>query len=655
MSAQDKEIVKPTELAKDQIPQKVAVTTAEDSSTQMTSLISQLTSALKLTQPSKPNPTPDNKTTAFEEAKQRMNYKSQQGKQFVIDVQPDTRMSIPYIIHSIASLAPTINVIPHSLVSVFTLYAYDQIILYAYLLQMDLNHRIQSSPFAAVFNTSNHLMEYNETLKQLIVPEDMAYILQGLTPIHEPHKQNVNFVPTLAGYVHSIDYGRTIPPYIWIVIHNLFAEIPDDENTIDLIRRFYSTTVTQVNRREYLVSHYLAGYFTHQDIAQQRPNWLNARYENEINKYFGHMNRHHPTLQLIELELTASETCNINPYRLALSATRNNIPAMTELLKEISEYLKTNNLGKKTIADITHSTESAATLTHTIEPATLPTWHYAAAVPNAIENAPHTVQFNEYATTMRYMRPASAYAMNLPYPDLNLANFVPELYLVQDHRHDNAANDNPYTYMEFDEQKHVAPNVLLYQPYNRLPNYAQLSIILGIKIEQPSIDGVTLPLVNPDYAPIRNNSIYLAGSIPYAKIKRIIPCRTQNGIIRIIPRVTRNIQESPQAIHHRTAQKVIVPIYDSSNVAHNLHPPIGYSVEQHHFELAHPYTYTSWNAGQTSHIRNDTIALWSSYRHTINNNCDAHDIHFYYTLIGFYGQSTPLSEIRNPVTNFPPI
>lgn len=621
-------------------------------------MLSKLVSLLtKMQITSKIEPVKPQENTKLTDIIHRLNFQQDTGPQFIIDCQPDLRKSIAYYIHAIKSMTPTLDIQSYPLVSPFTLCAYFQILQAAYLLNSDLTHRPIPSEFANEFVDRNELKMFNKTLNELTVPESLVYILKTQNPLFEPHRPGLKFVPTMAGFIFTHDYGRTLPAYIWLLIHNMFALVPKNATSVDLIRQFYQAEVAVINNRIYTVSNFLGGYYTHGANRHQHRNWLNQQYEKQINRFFGTLNIVRPTLQYIDLEsFQAPRNCNVNPYKFLLSLQRNNITPLTEMLNAISAFIKAKDLGKETISDIIKNSFGSSIVTHSIETANLPTHHYMDPLAQHIHVQPNVQSDVQYSEHIRFMHAEAQYNNNPAFPPANTPHFQPLLYQMTNttHRpHEAIEVAIAYNYRRFNAQADVTPDILIAQPLGQNFAHAQFSLVHGFMIESDGIDGTLIPLLNPANAAVVNNSTYLVGSIPYQQIMKNIPHGTPETAIRLLRRTAHPHGTQLNAIHIRDASKVIRPVFDNENVSPVLTNHVGYVRENGHANSLHCYTHSSWYAKHNTQLPAQSQFLWSSYRHVVSNSCTNHQVHFYYTLSGLYGTNQTFLKIRHPATNFP--
>lgn len=168
-------------------------------------------------------------------------------------------------------------------------------------------------------------------------------------------------------------------------------------------------------------------------------------------------------------------------------------------------------------------------MTHSIESLTLPTWH---ALPQCVLPTKKDEELNlnpqtddAYAKTINVLQAAPTYKENFKYDDTDIeAN----LYLVEQRTF--APTENPLSYLIYSENKFRNAQVIWFQPYDKSSQSIELSIPRGLRIVNPSIDGITIPIPHPSINLTKNNSNYRSGSIPISHIQHYIPISTPLSI-----------------------------------------------------------------------------------------------------------------------------
>lgn len=114
------------------------------------------------------------------------------GTQHIIDVQPDFRFPFQF-----------------------------KILFNAYLLICDLYSKELVSYHASSYKNDPTKMDFLTKLLDRYVPSDLEFLLNGLAPTLDAQRRLQLFVPTLAGFDFTFDFGRIVPPSMMILAHHL--------------------------------------------------------------------------------------------------------------------------------------------------------------------------------------------------------------------------------------------------------------------------------------------------------------------------------------------------------------------------------------------------------------------------------------------------
>lgn len=133
-------------------------------------------------QPGPEAPTPKLKSIYFEKLDVAVRMELDHGTSHTIDVQPDLRFPLLYFMYTTAESYPDLTVKCHPFTSTFTLIAYQQIMLNAYLLICDLYCREPISIYAARFKNDSSKMDFLNRLMDCYIPDSLSTLLTQLAP-----------------------------------------------------------------------------------------------------------------------------------------------------------------------------------------------------------------------------------------------------------------------------------------------------------------------------------------------------------------------------------------------------------------------------------------------------------------------------------------
>lgn len=350
------------------------------------------------------------------------------GSQFTIDVQPDFRFPLYYMIYNTIAQYPSLDVKSFPYVSPFSLIAYQQFLLTGHLLLMDIHHRPQSSAFANAYRHDNSLKDFVTLLTQCTVPTDLEPLITQLTSVRDPSRTDLVFVRNLASLSWNHDFGRLVPPHIMIIAHNIIASLRTNQTPDEVLLAFYQTNVCQLAEINYTVSEFLGGWYRLQNANRIHPNWINMAVEELFNPVVGRALTNRPSLAKIRVQpanLGAIAQCN--PYSALFNMTGDNLAALSAMVDNISKFNEHAKLGSKTLLQLSGDASGITCLSHSLEAPTLPTWHklpYASAHDDLVQRTD-----TEYAQDVYFMRPKTLANENLTVP--TAAQCLPVLALVQ--------------------------------------------------------------------------------------------------------------------------------------------------------------------------------------------------------------------------------
>jgi len=571
---------------------------------------------------------------------------------FTIEVQPDFRYIFYYIVYNVKKMYPTLDVRPNPNVSTLSLVGYCLDLVYAQLLLFDLHVRREKSFFALPFANDTMLNDYINAFAELRIPKFMEVLLNQLAPTLDPRRHNIEFVPTLAAFRFTHDYGRLIPGFILYKAHDFVASTRANIDPPVAVRRLYRTQLCSYNNVIFRIGNIFGtSYNDAQGNPVVHPNWLNTAFEAIFNPVIGRALARRPTFARIILEpYVENVALDFNPYIYALSATADNIGFITPFVGGISDVIKDVEPSSSTLGANIAKMSGITIMSHSIEPVTLPTWT-PREIPDGDQPIDTVVNDRQYAQTHNYLVEPEDFDQRIPYPQ-DPATIRLGLYLVRDRPYD--PRRSPLNYVLFDPRSHVRPDVLYFQPYDLAPSSLAFTVALGIKIEVAEIDGLTIPTENPNASLIENNSQIRQASLPVSRIRPIL--FDQDTAERIVDRVILDYVYQSIGLAFRNMARNVLAYFDNRNVNDpgNDITPAGYTREERHDNHLKSFTYTGFRTDEDPSFPADYVYLWSSYRWiNTRRRPSPEQIYFYFSFRGVYGTNVTLSSTRNPVLLLP--
>lgn len=566
------------------------------------------------------------------------------GTKFIIDVQPDSRFFTYYAMFTTAEMFPDLDVKGFPYVSTFSLIGYRLVMLHSYMLINDLYKRGQKSHHSFPFVNAPELQDFLIFLQKLKVPSDVEAVIQQLSSTTDPSRPGLLFVPTYAGFSFDHDFGRSIPATLFFLCHNFLATVSSQADPTELLLRFYDTTLLQINGVDYKVSHLLGGPYSVDNDANQHANWLSDEFEAVFNPIVGRSLTTRPSLARLTLHRTNyASAADVNPYQYLIGCHTSNLVKIMMCLDNINEFLTSKEPSLPTMSQVLEKAAGITLMSHSIEPVTLPTWHHLPQPKVKDDITP--ISDTAFATHINFLVSDRKGKNNLKYPDP--ATIEPALYLVEDKKYD--PSKNPIPSISFNKYEHVYPDVLWFQPYDKSTTSLNYTLILGLKIEVETLDGVTIPIPNCRDPLIDTNSQFIQGSIPVRYIRGYMPTVAIDNRLTCFKRAQHRLEENALGFARIDMSKVTIPQLcnvDVDAAPATLAPLVRVTGA---YSFPKTCTYVAWSEQNAPPLPYDSVYLWSSFRHVENAHLRTHSrIHMYFTFRSMFGLDVTLHKSANP-------
>lgn len=576
-----------------------------------------------------------------------------------IDVQPDTRSILMFIVHNCITKYDSLDRESQETFSLFNFIAYELLMFYAFVLTVDINFRKPNSCHANEYKTNALKCEYYNKLRNSQISEELADVLMNFAPMRDPSKPFLTFIPSFSATLFTHDYGRLIPPQVFIILHNLYAQQRKEISKSEFTRQFYNARALNLDDHDVPISNILGGTFKHEDRPVIPDTWLTHRMKSLIDPFITRALHLRPSYQPIEIHTLDKSLIDFNPYDYLLNYSDKHTHIMTNFISRMDTFYRKNpGIKTVTLSELILKCKGVAIVSHTIEPATLPTWHTLKTYDRAIEPSTPVKLYSppDYAELCNFLAPPPTHEPSMIEKEAaacTACKLPKELLLMQKHKHN--PDERPYEFKIFEAVRDCTPDVYLYQPYESHADRANVTITLGIKIETEEFDAIGIPLVNFRDSVAENNATTKIGSIFQHQIQDIDMNSDPNHYIRILQRHSNTTNTRAYAI--RNAGRVIIPHYCSENITkpHGTKWLPGHTREEHHDDAEYAYTWTSRRHQVENELSTRPVYLWSSYRYMDYPSHNPSMIHMYHTLAGLYGTKVPLVRIPNPATLYPRI
>lgn len=210
--------------------------------------------------PAPPEPKPVG--TYFNNIKLKSKLETKKGSFHTIDIQSDMRFIAYYLHYTTIKSFSELVIDNNPYVSLALLIGYKLILLKTHQLILDLKCRHSKLHYSAFFEDSSKLSSFINTLMNCKISNDLAIELQQLAPVMDPLRPDMEFVPPLACFNMSIDFGRTFPGYIYFLMHNQLADVSNFTTAKDIIDEIYQIVISNIAKIPQTISNLFGGPFT---------------------------------------------------------------------------------------------------------------------------------------------------------------------------------------------------------------------------------------------------------------------------------------------------------------------------------------------------------------------------------------------------------
>lgn len=377
--------------------------------------------------PTPPEPKPVG--TYFNNIKLKSKLETNKGSFHTIDVQSDMRFIAYYLHYTTIKSFPELVIDNNPYVSLASLIGYKLILFNAHQLILDSKCRHSKSHYSAFFEDSSKLSSFVNTLMNCKIPNDLAIELQQLAPVMDPLRADMKFVPSLACFDMSIDFGRTFPGYIYFLMHNLLADVSNFTSAKDIIDEIYQIVISNITNVPLTISNLFGGPFSDDNRINSNNSWIRQSLEETLMPLFGYCLSERPTL--IELPIQHARFPNlehINPYVYTLLGTVANQPNIEKFVQSINRFYSEKDPSLPTLGSFFNKVSGMVPLAHSLEGPTLPTWHSLPPT-RPCTTKPKILTDTQFAKLTHFCDSRPSYTGTLKVPDES--SITKQLYQVE--------------------------------------------------------------------------------------------------------------------------------------------------------------------------------------------------------------------------------
>lgn len=548
------------------------------------------------------------------------------GKSCIIDVQPDMRYPVAYIITCVKRAYPTYNIEEAPKVSVLQLMATSQFLFITHIFNQDLIGRDSPSIDVSDIISDATLKTPIDKLIKVNTPKFLEPLLLRFVATKENMMTKLKFIPSLSAANIDHDFGRLIPPQLFIILHNVFCTMTEDETIEEISFRFFTTIVITIGNTNYTVANFLGTYYEAEAHINTHSNWINLYFTNLIEDIFNSEIPFNRSYHFIELPVNTYQADEHFIYRALLQLDPARTVIHDTFIQDLETvYLSNKALKGRSIIDLTKAAATNSILVHLITETTLPTWHINTPPAQRIETRERTDR--EYATDLHILTPHGTPTPKAPViiPERlrNLSLVSPARYTSQTNAAGAAEQVQCTTALTPEEirptletvENNISAATIIMNPNNEPYETLSVPLVLGIRIENSEIDSLATPTIHPRESVVVTNSQYLSGAVLLRSIRAVKPQTTETHEDPSPLRIPTNlpfhgvvIRDMSKFTIARSSDRQIPTIAEERRV-HS-----GYQHVDKYVQAAMMSRIFARRLDETEKLPRNRLRLWSSYR-----------------------------------------
>lgn len=561
-------------------------------------------------------PAPAPRTDYFERLNIPQNVESNNSLSAVIDVVPDVRYPLLYIIFHVMKLYVSNEQQAHPLMTPASFTGYCLFLFYGFLLVNDYHGRNTPSYYASAFNDSDQRSKLFDALKHAFVPPFMITLFHGISDTSDPRRPGLKYFPTLAASRFMLDFGRLVPPQLFLAMHNLSAEQDTSRAATTAMQSLANTilfTIAPTTADAIRAGHYFgAGTST-----GTHRNWMYTAISTLFSPVTGKSLLRRTNIEPVPFDAfrisldqsTSNDVTHDNMYTIFLNAPRTLVNRTNTFISEFSNIIKVSYNGTFALGAVPDDLSGLSILTHGYSRFALPTWHTLAFQNDTVGHTP--IDSSTYATALNFCQDITWNANTTLTRPTAPAGLMEFLYLVKSGTHND--DESPDHFDIFDPETDEYPNIHWLQPYTEGDQAISYSMISGLLIELMDFDGTSIPIPDVEQGLRLENGNFLQGSLPATHV--------MHGYNRI-PRYDTIARTQTK----KKIQKISFDLYDMSisrmpnfvaAVDDTTLPTAlpGFTIQTQIKGFSKAFSKLSFSSATTPPTASKRYAVWSPYRH----------------------------------------
>jgi hypothetical protein len=530
------------------------------------------------------------------------NIQASDGPVLTFDVLPDFRYIILYLAFFITRAYKTLEQRDDPYLSPATLMAYCLSLIYAHLLTCDRYIRIKPSAACKEFIDDPELKRYHSTLLNAWVPPFVADLIDILTPMNDPRRPGIEYIPSAAASSFNFDFGRTFPVSIFTKFHDILARTSTRTEPHILYKQWYDFAVIG----QYAVANYFGAAATADAIYE---NWLLSTVISMMNPVVSRYIANRPVFARTPTS-TITGTAITNPYVVLLAATDDNIDMLVKFIKSMSAHALEHLDARIQLGASYDNLVGTTLLIHCVSEPSLPTYHSKTHKLDG-KSEPKEQSSSDFASKIKWLIDLEFKAPGTPltFPE-KVVNAVKDLLRLTKESYD--PDNDKDKFILFDKKRHITNDQRVFDPYDYSASKAAFPVVSGLRIETFELDGFEVPNINMRSSLHDDNAQALQATVPMDKIRPATSADQVSVILRAandeyqqktslsLYDMSRNrISRSPLDIMNPGS----LPLYDESTT------PRDWTL------LINKFSWPTSDPDRPSTLPDKFICAWSSFRH----------------------------------------
>jgi len=576
-----------------------------------------------------------------------------------IDAFPDTRYPVKYIIYNVMKLYKTLDQ-ERPLLTPSSFVAYCLFQLYAFALINDVYGRPHPSFPANQFMDADSRNDLLDAFCNSYVAPFMITLFHALSNTSDPRRPGLQYFCTLAGSRFKTDFGRYLPPHIFLVAHNMSTEADTSRNVAAAMAALINTTLFTDNTEhlDIRVANYLSCGITDTTFYDS---WLYEAVKTLFSPVTGKSLLRRSNIESVSLDPQfvsfnqSANTTEDNQYVLFLAADRDNIYSTLDFVSSFSNLVDSAFPTAVKLGSIPDSQHGTTILVHGYSTIALPTWHSRQFKSDTELKLTTKLRTSKYAEDTHFLQVTKyTKGATIEYPDDSKKNFPKGFLLFSDKAH--KAKDDPDSEITFDPELHEFPRVLFLDPYTSGDGPVSLSMLAGLIIESYEVDGSSVPMPDPSIGLSVNNRQFLQGSLPLRYIHHGYTGTVYHDIA-VLPRsvVKSRVQKISHDLYDMSKNRLGQIDLDVSQAQVTGNPP-GFDLVEHIGSLFRMFNRLALTSTSVPTAAPKTVNTWSPYRFVSSRKEEQPQDGTTFMIFNhraLYGTHIPLVSTRHPATVIP--